>query len=424
VITAVMGTTAYLAIGTKWLPVTVMVACLFAAQTQLSTSDLLSEAKYAEKMQVNPEHGPSLLTYVWSGMNLGVLVAVLASGPVIRYLGPSSAYLLSAVPAFAALLVVNFGYLEENKLSDEEVAKVRARFMQQPEACILCFLMLIGSICIIVTGLAFANVTLNCIVSMAVFFVMLVSFSVLLSPRIARFNAFSLIQTSLSWSVGGAAYFFYTDTEEQYKAGPHFSEFFYNSVLGFFGAILSLLGIIMYQRYLSEWSYRSLLVVANVALSLFSLLDLMLFTRTNVELGIPDTVFVLGTSLFEEIISQWQWMPQVVIMSYLCPKGMEATMYSLLAGCHNLGNTVAANCGALLLHHLGVAPSGANNEDEQFENLWKAVVVSTILPLMAILSLFWLIPDVKQSERILDEDDAEHGATKGSIWRRWRGIDD
>merc|ERR1719343_1808523 len=109
-------------------------------------------------------------------------------------------------------------------------------------------------------------------------------------------------------------------------------------------------------------------------------------------------------------------MPQVVIMSYFCPKGMEATMYALLAGCHNLGNTIASNCGAYMLDWLGVKPSGAVNESHQFENLWKASAVSTALPLITILLLFRLIPSARQSEKLPDEKHTE--ATTGSIWQQ------
>merc|ERR1719478_344357 len=106
--------------------------------------------------------------------------------------------------------------------------------------------------------------------ALVAFFAMLVSFSLVLSPIIAKFNAFSLIQTALAPSVGGAAYFFYTDTAEQYPEGPHFTPFFYNSVLGTVGGLLSLFGIYTYQRYFSNWSYRWLLVMTNVVVSVLS----------------------------------------------------------------------------------------------------------------------------------------------------------
>lgn len=76
--------------------------CIFLCQTELSVCDILSEAllclallcdstlsreaKYAEKIQAAPTHGPSILSsflrcahadmcqgYVWFGLNLGCL---------------------------------------------------------------------------------------------------------------------------------------------------------------------------------------------------------------------------------------------------------------------------------------------------------------------------------------------------------------
>merc|ERR1719262_1069449 len=109
-----------------------------------------------------------------------------------------------------------------------------------------------------------------------------------------------------------------------------------------------------------------------------------MFTRANLSLGIPDHAFIIGNGALEMMIYQWQWMPQVVILSYMCPQGMEATMYALLAGCHNLGQTVAGNFGALVLHLLKCHPAGVSNEGHQFENLWVASLISTVLPLATV----------------------------------------
>merc|ERR1740130_2176724 len=256
-------------------------------------------------------------------------------------------------------------------------------------------------------------------VALAVGVVMLFSFSVLLSPTIAKFNAFSLIQTALSLQMGGAAFYFFTDTPEQYPEGPHFSEFFFNTVMGTAGAIFSLLGIYLYNRCLSHWSYRKLLMFTNLMFALLSCFDLLLFTRYNLKLGIPDEAFVLSSTCLGSVINQWKWMPGVVILSHLCPKGMEAIMYALLAGCHNLGNMVSASSGALLLQVLGCSPSGAKNESKQFENLWIVSAITTVLPIIPIILLFWLIPDARQDESLMEEEDRD--ATKGSIYRRMLG---
>merc|ERR1711957_6679 len=103
----------------------------------------------------------------------------------------------------------------------------------------------------------------------------------------------------------------------------------------------------------------------------------------------------------QTIILQWMWMPGVLFLSQLCPKGMEATMYALLAGCHNLGNTISSSCGALLLHRLNCSPSGSKGESAQFENLWKAAIISSVLPLLACVFLSPLMPDARQDESLV-----------------------
>ena len=61
------------------LSVTSLVLCIFLIQLQLSTTDLLTEAKYAEKMQTKPKEGPALMSFVWFGLQVGGLVATLLS---------------------------------------------------------------------------------------------------------------------------------------------------------------------------------------------------------------------------------------------------------------------------------------------------------------------------------------------------------
>lgn len=425
IITTLLSVMALLQVGvssTESMTVRGLVICCFVVSLQVSLCDLLSEAKYAEKVKEHPRHGPGMLTYVWFGMQVGGLVAVMLSGFLIQDFGARSPYLICAVPAAAVLIPVCLGYLDERQQSHSEIAEVRKKVFSQWEACLLCIITFLGIVYLVACGiLTNGDPYMNTVAALLVGGVVLVSFSVFLSPVIAGFNAFAFVQTALSWHFGGAAFYFFTDTPEQYPEGPHFSEFFFNSVMGTAGAICSLLGIYFYQRYMSHWSYRSLLIFTNVLWALLSGLDLLLFTRTNVKLGIPDKAFVLSSTCLSSVIQQWKWMPGVVILSHLCPKGMEAIMYALLAGCHNLGNMVAASCGAYLLVLLDCRPNGSPNESKQFENLWIASLITTILPLVVVASLWWLIPDVKQNESLMD--DSERDATRGSFYRRIRGQD-
>lgn len=396
-----------------------LVICLFMMQLQLSTCDLLCEAKYAEKMRAKPEQGPALMTFVWFGLQFAGLLAVAAIGPIMKHFGNRIPFLMALIPMSLIVIPVAKNYLEEDPRHSEEKAKMRDMMSQQKEAVFLCILMFCGTITLTVLGIVYEDATINAVGALIVAIVMLVSFSLVLRPIIAKVNAFFLVQTSLGISIGGASFYFYTDTPEQYPEGPHFSQEFFTSVLGIIGSLCSLAGIYSYQKYACNWSYRGLLLFTNVLLSLLSVTDIIMFTRMNVRFGIPDQAFVLGASVLTTVIAQWMWMPGVVIMSQLCPAGMEATMYALLAGCHNLGNTIASNCGALVLEWLKCQPSGAVGESDQFKYLWVGSALSTVLPMLTLMLLPWLIPDAKQTDKLLDDDDKD--PTEGSLLRRLLG---
>mmetsp|Transcript_1183 Transcript_1183/g.2311 ORF Transcript_1183/g.2311 Transcript_1183/m.2311 type:complete len:563 (+) Transcript_1183:119-1807(+) len=394
-----------------------VVACLFIIQLQLSTSDLLSEAKYAEKMQKKPERGPDLMTYVWFGLTAGGLVATLLVGPCIAHLGVKASYILVAVPLAVVVAPVALNYMEEKQATAEDIAAARQHMFAQKEACFLCLLMFVSTVALAILGTAYESVELNAAAAIFVGLVMAVSFTVVLKPLIAKVNLFFLLQTACSLNIGGATFYFYTDSVDQYPEGPHFTMEFYTSVLGVVGSLCSMAGIYTYQKYMTNWSYRSLLMATNVALSVLSFADVVMLSRLNIRMGVPDRAFVLGASVFQTLIAQWMWMPGVVLNSQLCPKGMEATMYALLAGCHNLGFTIASSCGALLLKWLNCAPSGQPGESSDFINLWKASALSTVLPLFTLIMLPCMIPDAYQTDKLLDEEDRD--ATSGSLWKQW-----
>eukprot|EP00440_Ansanella_granifera_P041737 gb/GFBE01045254.1/.p1 GENE.gb/GFBE01045254.1/~~gb/GFBE01045254.1/.p1 ORF type:complete len:554 (+),score=117.67 gb/GFBE01045254.1/:1-1662(+) len=421
---SVTGALAFLAVGAipqNMLPVPLLVASFFMQAMQLSSIDILSEAKYAEKIREKPQYGPNILSYVWFGLNAGSLLGMLLSGVVIGGFSAKLPYLISAFPAAIVLLPVGAGYLEERKVSAEEAEESRKKFYQQKEASFLSIMMFVVVAVLTAIGMTSGSTHVNAAAAIVGGLVVVFFFGILLSPQIAMFNAWSLMQTSLSLSTSGAAFYFMTDTPEQYPEGPHFSAFFYTSVIGTFGSVMSLIGVVTFQKYLSGFRYRNLFVVTNIAVSLLNLLDMLLYTRLNVRWGIPDHAFILGTGCLQNVIGQWQWLPQVVILSYFCPKGMEATVYALLAGCHNLGNTIASNVGALLLELLHVNPNGSVNESAQFENLWKASLIASLLPTITVVALFKFIPDVKQGDPLMEETAS---ASQGSLWKQFWGIRD
>merc|ERR1719183_2238102 len=253
--------------------------------------------------------------------------------------------------------------------------------------------------------------------AVAVLFILLPSFHIVLRPEIAKVNTFFVLQAALGIGINGATFYFYTDKADQFPEGPHFSAWFFTTTLGLVSASMSFVGLATHNRYMKDWTYRGLLLFCNTVVTLLSLLDVVMYTRLNLSLGIPDTMFVLGSTVSTIVIRQWQWMPGMVVLSQLCPAGMEATMFALLAGCANIGNTIADYVGAYVLEVLSVHPTGAPNEGVQFENLWKASCIATMLPAITILLVPFLIPQAKQTDKLLLSNPTS--ATAGSPLSKW-----
>lgn len=408
----------YVALSPENAPLSAIVCGLICGTLQSSVVDLLTEAKYSEQMRQHTEYGPDLVTYVWSGVTMGGLVATSTVGAILQYGGgPKTVYLLCAVASSIIFIPTSLGYLEEQKMTVREASAHTAKmFRRQPEILFLALLMAFSVMGLGVTGVFFENITVNFVLAVSLGLVVISAFGLLLRPLISSMTLFAFLQTSCALSIEGASFYFFTDTAAQYPEGPNFTPFFYTTVMGLVGGICGLLGLWSYNRYMKDWTYRGIYFIANVAVTVLNLLGLLLYTRKNIDLGIPDKVFVLCGSVMQSLVLTWMWIPGVVMLAHLCPKGLEASMYALLAGCHNIGSSVAQYSGAFMLSELGITPNGSINESEKFNSLWKAVLISALLPLLSLSLLPICIPAKTQTEKVITE--FPYSATVGSPWER------
>ena len=330
-------------------------------------------------------------------------------------------YLICAIASSVIFIPTSMGFLEEEKMSVREAAAHTAKmFRRQPEILFLAVLMAFSVMGLVVTGVMFDNISVNFSLAVTLGFVVISAFALLLRPLISSMTVFAFLQTSCALSIEGASFYFFTDTYAQYPEGPNFTPFFYTTVMGLVGGICGLIGLWSYNRFMKEWTYRGIYFAANIAVTGLNLLGLLLYTRKNIELGIPDKVFVLCGSVMQSLVLTWMWIPGVVMLAHLCPKGLEASMYALLAGCHNIGSSVAQYSGAFMLSELGINPNGSINETEKFSNLWKAVLISALLPLLSLSLLPLCIPAKTQTQSIITEH--PYSATVGSPWERLRSF--
>lgn len=384
------------------LEIKIVVLCLMMACMQISVVDLLTEAKYAERIREHPERGPDLMTYVWGGITLGNLIATASVGFLIEHLGTHWVFAITLFPAALVLVPTCLNWLEEDKMSSEQAAKCRGHLWEQRELLFLVLLTSASTLVLVGVGLLQDSVWVNLVVAICVGTVVIVAFTMLLHPTIGRMNCFFFIQTCCVVDISGASFYFFTDNKLQYPDGPHFSKIFFASGLGVFVVGLNLIGMAVYNRYMQHWRYHGLFLFANFLVCGVNLAAAVVYTRWNLVIGIPDTAFVLGTWGIWAIVHMWMWLPGIVLLSQLCPKGVEATMYALLAGCHNLGLAVASYIGAGMLKSLSISPSGADDEGHQFEHLWIAALIQAIAPALTLALLPSMIPNALQTEKILE----------------------
>ena len=171
---------------------------------------------------------------------------------------------------------------------------------------------------------------------------------------------------------GGAITFFY---ERELGFTPN--EF---GMLDVMGHIVSIIGIMIYKRYLREVSFPK---IFGVALFLSFLLEntmLLLVFHVNRQMGIPDYIFAFIERVTITLVGQFITMPMVVLGARLCPPGVEGSLYALLMSITNIGGVVSEEWGSLLTNMFGIT---GNN----FSNLWKLMLVCHAFDLIPFLGL-------------------------------------
>lgn len=105
-------------------------------------------------------------------------------------------------------------------------------------------------------------------------------------------------------------------------------------------AVCSIVGSFLYFSHLQDVSFRVLFLGVFFVCAPLGYLQIMLVTRTNVALGIPDRVFVLGDDVVQAITVSIINTPILVIISRACPNNLKGTAYELV-------NSVANGCAIL-----------------------------------------------------------------------------
>ncbi|KAF4662585.1 hypothetical protein FOL47_006181 [Perkinsus chesapeaki] len=397
-----------------------LVAC-FLIFLQCAVCDLLSEGMYAAKLKSHPKSGPDLVTFVWVGISIFRTFAVLLVGPLIDSIGPFRVYWIGVPFAALVLPLVVFNLLGEARVDADQASEenVKPKFW---EMTCLSLVTGLGGLFLAIYSIIETQLHRKCIVAGVLGIVVVLLFTFLTRPLIAKQNLFMFIQNCMHFGIHGASFYFFTDTPEQYPEGPHFGTVFYTTTLGIVASICSLVGMYLYNRFMKHWHYQWIFSFSSVLCSLVGLFNIIVYTRFNVtHLGIPDRIFVISSAALGTVLGEFNWMPAIVLLSQSCPDNLESTMYALLAGASNLSSSLSDYFGAMLLYHLGVTPDGSPNEGPKFARLWEASLWSCLAPLVPLVLVRFLIPNARQTDSLIIDEPSDpcHGSLLRRIQSSW-----
>lgn len=380
---------------------------LMLVSLQLATVDLLTEGTYAGLMRGMPETGADVVTFVWGLYMVGSFVGSAVAGPISDHFNPKVIFFVCLPLALQVLPMSSF--LPETRLPIGQRGFRRDKVEEAPQIFMLGVFMTAGALLLAGVSLYLSS-ELQSVVSIFVSVVLCILAWRWLPPVLAKSNLYMFLASAMYVNIGGVSDYWFTAPESCVPNGPHFSYSFYLTVAALIGSVAGLLGVALFQMFLSRGTFRKAFFTTLVLKLVGSLFDLFIVRRDNLRFGVPDhAAFLLGDAIIYNIIVMLDFMPAVVLTSASCPKGMEATVYSLLAGFQNFGSNVARAVGVGLINLLEIRTTEPCN----FDNFPMAIVLShVLLPMCTAPFIFILIPPNLMSEKLMDDEgnDAPSGA--------------
>lgn len=152
---------------------------------------------------------------------------------------------------------------------------------------------------------------------------------------------------------------------------------------------MGIIGVLFFRKFLISIPLRTLffwIILASVVLSLPSI---GLVYKWYVPLGVSSRWFAMADTLISAPLSEIGFLPLLVLVARICPKGIEATMFAVLASLMNIGLAVSDLGGAWLSSIFDIHQATetiAANYRHLDKVLWIAIL-SSFLPMPFILFL-------------------------------------
>lgn len=156
---------------------------------------------------------------------------------------------------------------------------------------------------------------------------------------------------------------------------------------------MSIIGVLLFRTFLLTVSLRKLFFWIIIASVLLSLPSIGLIYGWYEYIGISPRYFALADTFISAPLSEIAFLPLLVLAARLCPQGIEATMFAVLASIMNIGLALSDIGGAWLLHMFDVhqAMDGVPANYTGLGIVVWIAILSSFLPMPLLLKL----PDIR-----------------------------
>jgi len=226
----------------------------------------------------------------------------------------------------------------------------------------------------------------------------------------------------------------YTTQDCQADNLPRFPNTVYQMIGLVMGNLFTLVGVWLFENYVAYWNARAAFWVTTLFTIVAASFDLMMLTRFNQTLWsflpfmsnkvtwfcteqsctnggyrLDDMFsFLIGLQALKPIADTLDSMPSTVLLSKLCPAGVETTVFAMLAAIMNLGLTLSGLLAGFFWEifrvDIEVCDYGWSPLGDSVNGLqWALIVGGVILPLTTIPATFCFIPNKPLNSNFVDE---------------------
>ncbi len=180
----------------------------------------------------------------------------------------------------------------------------------------------------------------------------------------------------------------------------HFKPEFFGT-LALVSNVTAILGIVLFRKFLLNLPLRKLFLWVVILSIVLSIPSLGLFYGWYKILGMSPQYFAVADTAIGGALQEIGFLPLLVLAARVCPKGMEATMFALLASIMNIGLAVSDLGGAWLttIFHVQGAEGTIPGEYGNLGIVMWIAILSSALP----LPLLRFLPETRATGEIKPE---------------------